>query len=97
MSESKRKRPYQPTPEQLALAEERRKKKAAIKAAQKEAEKIEEEDRSHIFPREWLSTTRPQPEDVTIKVMTWNVSYFILTTISYFSTDYILCSFLHNA
>ena len=75
MSESKLKKPYQPTPEQLALAEERRQKKAALKAAQKETEKREQDDRSRIFPREWLPITKPAPKDLTTKVMTWNVSY----------------------
>ncbi|KAK7694810.1 hypothetical protein QCA50_001998 [Cerrena zonata] len=72
MSEVKTKKPYQPTPEQIAQAEARRIKKAAQKEAQKEKERQEQEERGQIFPREWLSIDQPEPESVTVKVMTWN-------------------------
>lgn len=75
MSEGEPKKRYQPTPEQLALAEERRLTKAAHKAAQKEKEKHEVEERSRIFSRDWLSIDLPVPGNVAVKVMTWNVSY----------------------
>lgn len=63
---------FHPTPEQLALVEVRRLKKLA----KMEKAKQEEEERSRILPREWLSIQPPAPDGVSVKIMSWNVSLF---------------------
>ncbi|KAI0080079.1 Endonuclease/exonuclease/phosphatase [Panus rudis PR-1116 ss-1] len=62
-------KPFQPTEEQVALAEARRLKKLQ----QQQRAKEEEEARGRILPREWLSIQDPPSESVTVKVMTWNL------------------------
>ncbi|CAL1695497.1 unnamed protein product [Somion occarium] len=60
---------FHPTPEQLALVEVRRLKKLA----KMEKAKQEEEERSRILPREWLSIQPPAPDGVSVKIMSWNL------------------------
>ncbi|PSS37564.1 hypothetical protein PHLCEN_2v580 [Hermanssonia centrifuga] len=59
-------KPYQPTPEQLALAEERRLKKLLRK------DNVEKVVQGEILPRDWL-TFLPSPDPLrTVKIMSWN-------------------------
>ncbi|KAI0788545.1 Endonuclease/exonuclease/phosphatase [Abortiporus biennis] len=59
----------QPTPTELAVAEARKLKKEQnrIKAQQ------EEEARSKILPRPWVKFADPNPGDLTVRVMSWNL------------------------
>ncbi len=66
-------KPYQPTPEDLAKAEQRRLKKeqAKLNAAPKP-----DDDQGTILPREWLATSSQTANTSghMIRLMTWNVS-----------------------
>lgn len=68
-------KPYQPTPEDLAKAEQRRLKKeqAKLNAAPKT-----DDERGSILPREWLeiSSQTANTSGQMIRLMTWNVSTF---------------------
>lgn len=68
------KKPYKPTPEQLALAEARRLKKERL-AAQTTSAVPGSERQSTIKPRDWLEvqSTAKREVDFCVKVFTWNV------------------------
>ena len=61
---------YELTPEQLALAEEKRQQRLRQK---EKAEAPQADPRSKILAREWLKLADPQEDTVRLKVMTWNV------------------------
>lgn len=76
---------YQLTPEQLALSEERKRLKLLKKKEKEEQGETAtaNDPRGKILDRQWLSThqaaSEPSPSlgssgNVTVKVMTWNVS-----------------------
>lgn len=63
---------FQPTAEQLALAEDRRLKKEQ----RKQAAAKEEEEKGRILPREWTSVqgaSGPENAGQKVRLMTWNV------------------------
>lgn len=61
---------YELTPEQQALAEEKRQQRLR----QKEQPATPQEDpRSKILAREWLKLADPPKDTVRVKIMTWNV------------------------
>ena len=68
---------FQPTPEQRALADERKRKKAEkAKNAALEAAR-EEEERSRIFPRDWIDIQAlvSSADRHHARVMSWNVRF----------------------
>ena len=65
---------YELTPEQQALAEERRQKRIQ----QKEAVREQEDPRSKILRREWLQLSDPRGDRLRVKVMTWNVCIYAI-------------------
>lgn len=70
-------KPYQPTPEQIALAEEKRAKRAKLAATTPTAPRVTVVDdvKGHILPRKWidLPKTKGSNELMRLKVLTWNV------------------------
>ncbi len=68
------KKPYKPTPEQLALAEARRLKKERL-AAQTTNAVSDPERQSTVKQRDWLETqnTARREDYFRLKVFTWNV------------------------
>ncbi|KIP12400.1 hypothetical protein PHLGIDRAFT_27244 [Phlebiopsis gigantea 11061_1 CR5-6] len=60
---------YELTPEQLALAEERRQQRLQQK---QKGEAPQTDPRSKILTREWLKLADPPEGTVRVKVMTWN-------------------------
>ncbi len=77
-------KPYQLTPEQLALAEERRLKKLLRKDNVEKVPVVRTQ--GEILPRDWL-TFLPSPDPLrTVKIMSWNVcglwSFSLIWTIS---------------
>lgn len=69
---------YQPTLEQIALAEEKRAKRAKLAATIPTAPKAIVVDvvKGRILPRKWINlpTTEGSKESMRVKIMTWNVS-----------------------
>ncbi|KAJ8494599.1 hypothetical protein ONZ51_g2241 [Trametes cubensis] len=66
---------YQPTPEDLAKAEQRRLKREQAKANAAQASTNVEDERARILPREWIDLT-PQivsADGQRARVMTWNI------------------------
>lgn len=90
---------YQPTPEQMALAEERK----AAKRAKICTYAAPNEAKGSIIPRKWIQLPTVEDQDARrVKVMTWNVRPFcsfiqrILVTLVNFS--YLLnVSFVSNS
>ena len=71
---------YQPTPEDLAKAEQRRLKKE--QARLDVVSKIEDE-RGAILPREWLETSsKTTNSGHLVRLMTWNVSLFLMLQVT---------------
>ena len=66
---------YQPTPEDLAKAEQRRLKREQAKANAAQASTSVEDERARILPREWvdLSSQIVSTGGQRVRVMTWNV------------------------
>lgn len=67
---------YQPTPEQIALSEERKAKRRMKLAAMPTATPTADDTKGRILERKWIELPVPQNVDATrrIKFMTWNVS-----------------------
>ncbi|KAI0361188.1 Endonuclease/exonuclease/phosphatase [Trametes cingulata] len=68
-------RAYQPTPEDIAKAEQRRLKREQAKNNPTQAQTQAEDERGRILPREWVDLA-PESASVagqTLRVMTWNV------------------------
>lgn len=67
--------PYQLTPEQIALQEERKRKKEAAKAAVPDDPHVptNEDALDKILERDWVKTRAPRTLSSSVKVMTWNV------------------------
>ncbi|RPD64967.1 Endonuclease/exonuclease/phosphatase [Lentinus tigrinus ALCF2SS1-6] len=65
-------KPYQPTAEDIAKAEQRRLKR---EQAKKNAPTVAEDERGQILPREWLDVSPhlASVEGRTVRVMTWNL------------------------
>jgi hypothetical protein len=66
---------YQLTPEQLALQEERKRKRAEKQAAAavKGALKVPTTGKDAIIIRDWLRRRDPRTSESSIKIMNWNV------------------------
>jgi len=63
---------YQFTPEQLALQEERKRKKAEKQAASL-ANRVPTTGKDAIIIREWLRRRQPRTSESSIRIMNWNV------------------------
>lgn len=76
---------FQPTPEQIALAQERKLKREQKRKEAEEQAAREEELKGQILPRDWVSCSSSQvavtpatPNVNRLRVMTWNVGLFWL-------------------
>ncbi len=80
-------RPYQPTAEDIAKAEQRRIKR---EQAKKTAPPAVEDDKGQILPREWLDVSPhlASSEGHTIRIMTWNVSNVTGYSVDATNTNY---------
>lgn len=72
---------YQPTPEDLAKAEQRRLKREQAKL---NADPKTDDERGTILPREWLeiSSQTAATSGQMIRLMTWNVSLFFVLQVA---------------
>ena len=70
-------KPYQPTPEQIALAEQKRAKRAQLATAgNPKAAPVVDDAKGLILPRKWIDLPTPESSNkcMRFKIMTWNVS-----------------------
>ncbi|KAF7966069.1 hypothetical protein HWV62_40224 [Athelia sp. TMB] len=70
-------KPYQPTPEQIARAEQKRAKRAQLATAGKpKASPVVDDTKGLILPRKWIDLPTPEPliNSMRVKIMTWNVT-----------------------
>ena len=71
---------YQLTPEQLALSEERKRKRAEQKKNEQQTNPLFDVKRARILDRPWVAVapTAPGIQRHKVKVKTWNVCVILL-------------------
>lgn len=67
---------YELTPEQLALAEERQRKRLEREKERAKAAK-QQDPRAQILSRGWMKLKEPMDDSRTVKVVSWNVCLFL--------------------